>query len=331
MTTNQTEGLKNLETYVFQNASNIKGIVVLKNGQLLYENYRDGFTAKDTVHVMSVTKSVVSLLIGIALSQGLIKSIEQPVLDFFPEYTVKRGEKTIQSVTLRHLLTMTAPYKYRSEPWTKICTSPNWTTATLDILGGKRGLTGEFKYSTLGVHILTGIISKQSGLTTVDYANKYLFEPMGIARHTEFVAKNAQEHKQFTISKAPKTDVWFSAPDGVATAGYGLCLSPMDMAKLGQLCLDEGFYDGSSIVPAQWIRESTSPHIQSGKTFGNMHYGYMWWIPTDDVNIYAALGNSGNVIYVNKKTQLVVGVASTFKPSVIDRVQFIQNHIEPFV
>lgn len=95
----------------------------MKNGRLLCSDCWHGFQPTDTVHVMSVTKSIVSLLIGIALDHGLIRSVNQPVLDFFPDYTIKRSEKTIQHVTLKHLLTMTAPYKYRHEPWTKICTS----------------------------------------------------------------------------------------------------------------------------------------------------------------------------------------------------------------
>lgn len=107
------------------------------------------------MNVMSVTKSVIALLTGIAIDKGYIESVDQKVLDFFPKYTVKRGEKTIYDVTIRHLLTMTAPYKYRSEPWTKVCTSDDWTKAALDLLGGRSGITGEFKYSTLGIQIMS--------------------------------------------------------------------------------------------------------------------------------------------------------------------------------
>ena len=121
---------------------NICQMTALKNGVILINDTWHDFKTTDTVHIMSVTKSVVSLLIGIALDKGFIQSIHQPVLDFFPDYTTKRGEKTIQQVTLKHLLTMTAPYKYRSEPWTKVCSSDDWTVAALDLLGGRAGLTG---------------------------------------------------------------------------------------------------------------------------------------------------------------------------------------------
>lgn len=197
---------------------------------------------------MSVTKSIVALLIGIALDEGFIKNIEQPVLDFFPEYHIKRGEKTIQKVTLKHLLTMTAPYKYKYEPWVKLCSSDDWTIAALDFLGGRKGLTEEFKYTTLGIHILTGILSKTSGLKAVDFANEYLFAPIGVARHINYLAKTADEHKRFTMCKEPQKNIWFCDPQGIGSAGFGLCLSAKTMVKIGQLCLDKGIYNGKQIV-----------------------------------------------------------------------------------
>ncbi len=148
-----------LHTFVSEskgNENNICQIYAIKNGVTVYNDNWHGFETDSAMNVMSVTKGVMALLIGIALDKGYIKSVQQKVLEFFPDYTVKRGEKTIYNVTLEHLLTMTAPYKYRSEPWTKVCTSDDWTKAALDLLGGKAGITGEFKYSTLGIQILFG-------------------------------------------------------------------------------------------------------------------------------------------------------------------------------
>lgn len=320
-----------LHRYVEEQEDNICGIAAMRDGKLLYSDHWHGYGPADTVHVMSVTKSVASLLVGIAIDRGLIADVGQPVLDFFPDYTVKRGEKTIQSVTLEHLLTMTAPYKYKSEPWTKICTSPDWTRATLDILGGRAGLQGEFRYSTLGVHILTAVIDRVSGMRTVDFANRCLFEPIGIARHSVFEAKTAQEHKAFIMSKAPMGDVWFSDPQGVGTAGYGLCLSPEDMARLGQLCLNGGAWEGRQVVSSRWIEESTRPRIQCGADFGGMQYGFLWWTPDRDRRAYAALGNGGNAIYIDPESATAVAVAGTFKPRIYDRVDFIREHVLPLL
>ncbi len=320
-----------LHKLISEQEKNICQIVGYKDGIEIYHDTWNGFTMTDTCHVMSVTKSVASLLIGIAIDQGLIQSVDQPVLDFFPDYRVKRGEKTIQKVSIKNLLTMSAPYKYKYEPWSKICSQEDWTVAALDYLGGRSGITGEFKYSTLGIHILTGIISKTSGMTTVDFANCYLFEHLGVKAHKNYLAETAQEHKEFVISKAPKDNVWFCDPKGVGAAGYGLCLSAEDMAKIGQLCLNRGLYNGQRIISEEWIEESTKVHSKCGGQFQNMYYGYLWWIIDEKKNIYSAIGNSGNVIYINSAKNIVVAVTASFKPTVFDRIEFIQKYIEGYV
>lgn len=320
-----------LHRLIEEQQPNICQISCYKDGKEVYCDEWNHYKKTDTCHVMSVTKSIVALLVGIALDKGFIKSIEQPVLDFFPDYKIKRGEKTIQKVTIKSLLTMTAPYKYKHEPWTKICTSDDWTISALDFLGGRKGLTGEFKYSTLGIHILTGIISKTSGIKAVDFANKYLFEPIGVEKHTNYTAETAEEHKRFTMNKDPQKNVWFCDPKGIGTAGYGLCFSATDMAKIGQLCLDNGVHNGKQIVSTKWIEEITNSNHRCGKEFGNMSYGYLWWIVDEDRHIYSAIGNSGNVIYVNPTKNIVIAITSYFKPTIFDRVDFIEQYIEPFI
>lgn len=322
---------KELHELIIKEEPNIAQIVGYKNGKEVYSDTWNNYKKTDACHVMSVTKSIVSLLIGIAIDQGFIKSVDDLVLDYFPEYKTKRGEKTIGKVTIKNLLTMTAPYKYKYEPWVKVCTSEDWTIAALDFLGGRSGITNEFKYSTLGIHILTGIITKTSKMKTVDFANKYLFKPIGVTSHKNYLAETAEEHKEFTISKKPKENIWFCDPKGVGTAGYGLCFSASDMAKIGQLCLNNGIYNGKQIISSNWIKESTKSHYKCDENFQNMSYGYLWWIIDEKNHIYAAIGNSGNVIYINPQKNIVVTVTATFKPTIFYRVQFIQKYIEPFI
>jgi len=320
-----------LHEYVENNEKNICEITVIKNGEIVLEDYWNGYEPGDTLNVMSVTKSVVALLVGIAIDQGLIKNVDQKVLDFFTDYVPKRGEKTIYDVTIRHLITMTAPYKYRSEPWKKVCTSNDWTTAALDILGGRKGITGEFKYSTLGIQIVNGIIAAASGMKTIDFANKYLFEPLGIPRHRNKEDISKEDQFDFLMSKLPKGDVWYADPQGVNTAGWGLALSATDMAKIGLLCLNGGEYQGKRIVSNEWIDAISKPYQRLCDRYGNMSYGFLWWIVDEKERIYAAIGDGGNVIYVNPKRKIAVGVAGTFKPRIFDRVQFIQKHVEPML
>lgn len=310
---------------------NICQIVAYKNHEEVYSDEWNHYQRNDTCHVMSATKSVVSLLIGIAIDQGKIYSIEDKVLDYFPDYSVKRGEKTIYDVTIKHLLTMQAPYKGKGDPWTKVCPSQDWTKASLDFLGGRKGLTNQFDYRTVCLHILTGLLCQATKMTTVDFANSYLFEPIGVSRHHNYHAETAAEHKQFTIGKEPKEPVWFCDPLGVGTAGYGLCLSASDMAKIGELCLNQGRHKGKQIVSAEWIAEMSTPTQPALIQFQQMHYGYLWWILDPKQNVYSAIGNSGNVIYVDSKNKLVIAVTAYFKPTVLDRVDFVETYVKPFV
>ena len=320
-----------LHDLIAKQQPNICQIVVYKNNEKINSDCWNDYKVDDCTHIMSATKSIIALLMGIALDKGQIRSIDDKVLDYFHDYKIKRGEKTIQDVTLRHLLTMRAPYKCKGDPWTKVCSSDNWTFSSLNFLGGRKGLTDEFNYQTVCLHILSGILYRTTNMKTVDYANCYLFEPSGIKPHINFEAKTAEEHKQFTISKTPKGNIWFCDPDGLGTPGYGLCMSAEDMAKIGLLCLNKGIYGGQQIVSARWIEEMTTPRTVESDHFRGMDYGYLWWIIDREKKIYAAIGNSGNVIYVNPEKNIVVAVASYFKPTVFDRVDFIQEYIEPFI
>ncbi len=320
-----------LHQYISEKQPNICQISVLHDGQGIYSDEWNGYKRTDCAHIMSATKSVAALLTGIAVDNGMIGSIDDKVMSYFPEYTVKRGEKTIFDVSIRHLLTMRAPYKGHGDPWTKVSSADDWTRASLDFLGGRRGITDEFDYRTVCLQILSGILYKASGMKTVDMANKYLFTPLGIAEHKDFYAVTAAEHKGFISDKSPKNNVWFADPQGIATPGYGLCMSACDMAKIGQLCLQNGIWNGKKIVSSEWLREMLTPRKVESGVFGGLYYGYLWWIVHPERMIYAAIGDSGNVIYVDPNKRIVAAVSSYFKPAVRDRVEFIEGVLLPMI
>ncbi|MCL2843293.1 MAG: beta-lactamase family protein [Oscillospiraceae bacterium] len=314
-----------LEEAISGDYSNIAGMVALQEGNPLYENYFNACTATTAIHVFSVTKSVISILIGIAIDKGYIKSIDQKVLEFFPDYKIKRGEKTIQAVTMKHMLTMTAPYKYKSAPYTKYFTSDDWVTSALDLLGGKKPI-GEFRYTPLiGPDILSGILANTTGQSVLDFAREHLFLPLGITVASNINFKDKEE--QFAFLKAKNISGWVADPKGIHTAGWGLTMTALDMAKIGKLCLDNGTWNGKQIVSEQWIEESTKE--QSRWTELNLAYGYLWW--PNIGNGYAAMGDSGNVIYINPAKKLVVSIASLYKPTAKDRIELIMKYVEPCV
>lgn len=311
------------------NESNICQICAVSGGKTLYEDCWRGFKPEDAININSVTKGVMAILTGIAVDKGSIGSLDEKVLSFFLDYQVKRGEKTIYDVTLRHLLTMTAPYKGRSEPWKKVCTSQDWTRAALDILGGRDGITGEFRYATLGIQILAGIIERATGKKCIDFANKYLFIPLGIPEHTLHGDSSKEDQFDFFMNKGPRKNEWYSDPQDTVTAGWGLCLSGRDLARIGDMVLNDGIYAGKRIVSADWIAQMTGSYIKLSERFGCMNYGFLWYRPYDDKEICAAIGDSGNIIYVNKEKNISVGMTGTFKPRIFDRVEFIEKKVLP--
>ncbi|MDF2927408.1 MAG: penicillin-binding protein beta-lactamase class [Paenibacillaceae bacterium] len=321
------EKIVQLENKITKDYSNIAGMVVLKEGKTVYENYFNECTAASRIHVYSVLKSIISILIGIAMDKGYIKSIDQKALDFFPAYTVKRREKTIQNVTLKDLLTMTAPYKYRFAPCTyiKYFMSDDWVKFTLDLLGGK-GRIGEFRYTPLvGPDILSGILVKATGQSVFDFAAENLFSPLGITVESNVVLHSAKEQSAF--NKSTSISGWVSDSSGINAGGWGLTLSPADMAKIGQLCLDGGMWNGNQIVSSEWILESTKEHSRWEKM--NLPYGFLWWIIDDKEHACAAVGDGGNVIYFNTKKRTVISIASLFVRNAKDRIGLIKEHVEP--
>ena len=263
---NQDQRQQMLDETVRRFDDNITGILIQKDGEIRYENYFHGYSAENAAHVYSVTKSIFSALIGIAIGQGLIRSVEQKVLDFFPDFEILQNEKTMQHITIKHLLTMTAPYKYETEPYMLFFTSPDPVRAALDLLGGEKPI-GAFHYAAIGgTHILSGILSRATGQSALAFAQENLFAPLGIRVPNDIVIRSEEEHGR--IMNDPNTRGWVVDPQGNNFASWGLFLSPREMAKIGQLYLGGGIWEGGQIVPAAWIDESTREHsrtVEPGK------------------------------------------------------------------
>ena len=319
---------KVLNNYSSKNDINIRQIVAYIDNQLEIEEYFEGFNKEDTMNVMSVTKSITSLLIGIAIDKGYIKSVDEYVMDYYKDsYTPKRSEKTIYEVTIKHLLTMTAPYKGKSEPWKKVCTSDDWSLSILDSLGGRNGITNEFRYHTLGTQILLGIIRIASGMNVLDFANEYLFKPLGMESRVNANCTSKEDQFNYLMNKGPHGKVWFMDPTDMPTAGWGISLSAFEMAQIGLMILNNGIFNNTRVISKKYLDEMTKSYVSLDYKFGNQDYGYLWWLPHRSSDIVAAIGDGGNVIYINRKHNVVVAVTGYFKPMVFDRVEYIEKNI----
>ncbi|HDX9578392.1 TPA: serine hydrolase [Bacillus pseudomycoides] len=309
------EKLSKLESIIKSDYSNINGIVVVRKGYIAHESYYNGYGPDDTHHVASVTKSIISALIGIAIDAGYIRNVDQKVLDFFPEYVPNTAKK--QQITIRHLLTMTAPYPFEDwhEPLDKLCQQPDWITYTLDMLG-ENGELGTFKYSTAGAHLLSAIITRSTGKSAREFANERLFKPIGM--------KEIPDHEMnsfgFEDLFGKNVKGWVKDLNGNSTGGWGLTLTPRDMARFGLLYLNRGMWNDNQIVSKRWIDESTM--------MNSNHYGYLWWVHEEDgVFAYLARGDGGNVICCVPGKDLVVAIASGFIMDARDRWELIREYI----
>lgn len=322
-------GLMELEPVIREAYPNIDGIVIVKDGYIICEKYFNGTKNNDARHVASVTKSVISALIGVAVDREYIRDIDQKILEFFPEYRPDPARRQIREITIRHLLTMTAPYPYKHwhEPLRKMCMQHDWVNYTLDMLG-ENGAIGDFKYSTAGAHLLSAIITRTTGKSARAFANEYLFGPIGIKQIPDY----AMDAYGYDDLFGKKVRGWVKDPLGNSTGGWGLTLTPRDMARFGLLYIRGGCWNSGQVISKGWIEDSVSEH--SGTVIDGLpiKYGYLWWLREyKGCRVYLALGDGGNVLCCIPDAGLVVAILSEFMAHPADRWKLIEAHILPTV
>jgi len=284
---------------------NINSLVVVHNGYIVFEKYYPPYKQDTLNEIYSVTKSVVSALIGIAIQEGHINSVDDLVLDFFPERTFENENDLKQSITLEHLLTMSSGLEWDFD---EMVASRDWVQYVLDKpMYIKPGTA--FHYNSGNAHVLSAIIQETSGLNTQDFAQQHLFDFLGIS-----------EIK------------WQRDIDGISIGGWGLKMTPRDMAKLGYLYLNQGRWDGRQIIPTEWITASIKRYVQVPEPLEpwDLYMGYLWWLHED--GLYAAHGMKGKFIYVIPESDLVVVITANISDDKFAQPQLlIRDYIIPAV
>ena len=262
----------------------VHSVLIARNGKLVFEKYFDGFFIEDQNSLQSCTKSVGSLLIGIALDKGFIKSVDQRILNFFPDYKNVVDQKW-NDVELKHILTMTTGVSWERNIHDRIYeTSRDVIESTFE---QKFSHTpGEiFEYRNPQTDLLSGVIINSTKMTVQEFAKEYLFEPLEI---NKFSWSNFKNNNYPLMSGS-------------------LALSSRDMLKIGQLVLDKGKWNDKQIVSEKWIEESTSFKIKTDQMFG---YGYLWWIGESQskpgLKAIFAIGISGQHIIIFPEINTVV-------------------------
>jgi CubicO group peptidase (beta-lactamase class C family) len=269
-----------MQAFIEQNQLDLHSLLVVRHGYLVFEQYGADFNANKTHNQYSVTKSVVSTLVGIAIDQGYIPGLEEPVLRLLPDRTVNNVDRRKPAITLENVLTMTSGFDWQEgDPaFNALYNSPDWVQYMLEMpMVAEPG--SRFLYCSGCSHLLTGILAQTTGQNVAKFAKDNLFQPLGITNYA-----------------------WDTGSQQIPVGGWGLYLTPRDMAKIGYLYLMRGQWAGNQIVSTDWIDRSTRLQIETG---GNLGYGYQWWIyPRYDA--YTALGRYGQTIFVIPQADMVI-------------------------
>jgi CubicO group peptidase (beta-lactamase class C family) len=254
----------------------LHSLLIIRNGYLVSETYYGSYDAETEHDLWSVTKSVIATLVGIAQGRGDIGDVHTPIVKLLPgKVDPQKG-----AITLEHLLTMTSGLGWvESDPtFSVLYRSRDWVEFLLDLpMARKAGAA--FSYCSGCSHLLSAIVAKGTGENPEAVARRDLFGPLGIRDYQ-----------------------WETDPSGLPIGGWGLRLTPRDMAKLGFLYLHQGQWEGKQILPADWVAAATSKHTN---TDGELGYGYQWWT-YPRWGAYAALGRDGQTIWVAPEYDLIV-------------------------
>lgn len=266
--------------------------VIVKNGYIVDEYYKDGYDETSSFILNSASKSVTSALIGIAIDNGYIKGIDVPISEYFPQILNFDNEYWKQ-ITIRHLLNHTSGVSTTDDAlWNEWRSSDNWLDYIFNLpVTAKPGT--QFSYSTGNTHLLSAILQKATGMNLYDFGKQYLFDFVGM--------------------DSVKID---TDPQGISDGGNGIWMTVYDMAKFGQLYLNNGVWENQQIIPAEWIAQSTS--VQFDRSTGSADYGYQWWVRTfgeQGYKAYFAQGHAGQYIFVIPELKLVIAFTSNYEGS----------------
>lgn len=289
-------GLSSIEVEELINSaketSNLQSLLISREGYLLHESYYAFKEDPKPQRINSITKSVVSLLIGIAIDKGYIESEDLLIKPYFNDYYEANNDNRKELISIKHALTMTTginlsdqTYYYNdAEKWIQFLRDDNafdWVLDTEMLMSYKPGET--WMYNSMNVDLLSSIIAAETDMTTLEFAEQYLFEPLGIENY-----------------------VWFHDSNENYYGGFGILLRPKALIRIGEMVLNDGTYDGKEIVSKIWIEKSHYHHYPLGGEVG-WEYGYLWWKHRmDNKQVISALGYAGQIMALVPSLDLVV-------------------------
>ena len=267
----------------------LRSLLVSIDGDLVEEHYFNGVDARSLANLKSASKTLISILVGIAINRGYLDDVDQTIDEFFRD-ELSGESATKQAITIEDLLTMRSGLETTSNRnYGRWVQSRNWVAHALSRpFIGQPG--GQMIYSTGSTHLLSAIITRATGMTTREFGQRYLARPLGVT-----------------------LPAWPQDPQGVYFGGNDMLLTPRAMVEVGELYLAGGSIDGFEVVSSQWIRESWIPRTVS--RYSRRQYGYGWWMRVfDGFPTYYAWGYGGQYIYVLPDLDAVIVVTSSPNP-----------------
>jgi len=277
------------------NVNGIRSLVISQNSSIIGEQYYNntGPEPDSILDVRSVTKSILSTLVGIALDKGYLESLDQKVSEFISPL-VDSLSKEMGDISIRELITMTAGFEWHEiaeeSEFPEFATAPDQLLYILE-----KPFVNEpgtvFDYSDGAAHLTSIILSEATGMSASAFANQYLLNPMGIGDR-----------------------FWYEDNRSYNFGGVGLCIGPKDMIKIGELYLNEGSYNGNIIVSSGWINQATSAHISTNNVLPYLtDYGYYWWKGNQNGHDFSiANGYGGQFICIVPDLNVVVVATCNF-------------------
>ena len=265
----------------------LHSLLVSRRGELILEHYAKGFKPTRLANIKSASKSIISALVGIAVARGHIKSVDEPIVTYFPELR-RDADPRKQKITVEDLLTMRSGLESTSGSnygeWVR---SRNWVRNALDRpIVSEPGT--EMEYSTGTSHLLSAILTKTTKMTTWQFAQTALMRPIGV-----------------TLAQ------WTRDPQGIFMGGNEMLMTPRQMVAFGELYLNEGRHNGKRIVPASWVQTSCEPRTSS-RWDSDRGYGYGWWMrDLGSRQTCFAWGFGGQYIFVFRDLGLVIVATSS--------------------
>ena len=269
----------------------LHSLLVQHNGELVFEKYYNRARANRPANMKSASKSVISALVGIAIEEGFIESVDSTLAEFFPEYLEGEEYAGKRGITVGNLLTMQSGLETTSNRnYGRWVASGDWVKFAIDQPLVARPGT-RMLYSTGSTHLLSAILTRASGMDAKQFAQQHLTRPMG-----------------YSMSYWPRD------PQGIYFGGNDMEMTPRQMLAFGAMYLNDGRHGETQVVPEAWIAASHQPRARSPRGQGRF-YGYGWWLrDLAGMQVPVAWGYGGQLIFVVEELDLVVVATSDSNP-----------------